>query len=137
VTTWQRIALSERRGSVPEGGSRCERFLIRKLRAVIALAGDKAAKIVTPSLEAALELARQTATASSRGKRPPVITSVRVSVDGGSKGQGGGPVTVFNERGPPVNAGPTRRPPIHAGGGTCWTIPTPWGKLTICIDWES
>ena len=100
-------------------------------RTVTALAGGAAAKRVAPSVEAALNLARETRSATSFGKRKAKmgITSVSVSV-GGSDDGGGPPVTtVFKE---PIDSGPKDRVPIHAGGGMCFTITL----ITVCIEWQ-
>jgi hypothetical protein len=110
-------------------------------RAVTALVGDEAAKKSSSSIEAAFELARQTAIVGSRGKLEPVFTSVRVSVHGDSKGKDVEPVTTVIAR-DPIGSGPERRKPIRTGGGTCFTIslPLPGGgmvKVTICVEWES
>jgi hypothetical protein len=106
-------------------------------RAVTALAGDEAAKKVSPSVEAAFELARETAIAGSRGRQKTVITSVKVSVHGRSDRQDGEPVTtVFNQR-QPTGSGPKPRTPIRTGGGTCFTIKINNTTVTICIEWES
>jgi hypothetical protein len=91
---------------------------------------------VAPSVEAAFELARETAIAGSSGKRKTVITSVKVSV-GGSDGGGGEPVTtVFNAR-QPIDSGPKKRVPIRTGGGSCFTITIGKVSVTVCIEWES
>lgn len=103
-------------------------------RAVTALAGSAAAKRVAPSVEAALNLARETAIASSSGKRKPkmVITSVTVSVGGADGGGGEAVTTVFKAR-QPIDSGPKRRVPIRSGGGMCFTIIF----ITVCIEWEN
>jgi hypothetical protein len=105
-------------------------------RAVTALAGDEMAKKVAPSVEAALELARETVIAGSSSQRKTVITSVKVGV-GASDGGDGEPVTtVFNAR-QPIDSGPKKRVPIRTGGGTCFTITIDKVSVTICIEWES
>jgi hypothetical protein len=105
-------------------------------RTVTTLAGKDAAAKVAPSLKAAFELVRETATASSSGKREPVITSVRVSV-GGSDGGSHQPETTVIAKGAPIDSGPKKRVPIRVGGGSCFTIKSDKVTVTICIDWES
>jgi len=105
-------------------------------RAVTALAGDEAAKRVAPSVEAALELARETVMAGSSGQRKTAISSVKVSVGGTDGGDGEPVTTVFNTR-KPIDSGPKKRVPIRTGGGTCFTIKTDKISVTICIEWES
>jgi len=104
-------------------------------RAVAAIAGDKAAKKVAPSFDAALELARQTAIASY-GKPEITIASVKVTVDGGDQGNDEPVTAVFSKR-QPTDAGPKKRTPIRVGGGTCFTIRVGKITITICIDWHS
>jgi hypothetical protein len=101
-------------------------------RAVSALAGDEMAKKVSPSVEAAFELARQNVAAG--GKHKTVITSVKVGVLGGSNGK---PITttVFDKR-EPVASGPNKRTPIRTGGGTCFTVTVGKVTVSICIEWE-
>jgi hypothetical protein len=106
-------------------------------RAVTALAGDEAAKKVSPSVKAAFELARQTAITGSHGKHETVITLVKVSVHGGpDRADGESVTTVFDKR-QPTDSGPKRRVPIRTGGGTCFTIKVGKTTVTICIEWES
>src|SRR5262249_39301107 len=110
-------------------------------RAVTVLAGDAAAKKISPVVEAVMQYAKETVAAGSGGKRQTVITSIKATVTSGSNKDGGSPVTViFNER-QPINAGPTKRTPIRVGGGTCITVPVPVGPIvvpvTICVEWQS
>jgi hypothetical protein len=105
-------------------------------RAVTDLADSAAAKKVAPSLEAALNLARETVMAGSSGKGKTVINSVKVSV-GGSDGGGGKPVTTVSKTRQLVDSGPKKRVPIRTGGGTCFTVKIGNITVTVCIEWES
>jgi hypothetical protein len=109
-------------------------------RAVAALAGDEAAKKISPAVEAVMQFARQTVAVGSGGKRQPVITSIKTTVKGGLNKDGGSPMTVIFDERKPVDAGPTKRTPIRVGGGTCVTIPVPGPpviSVTICVEWQS
>ncbi len=105
-------------------------------RGVTTLAGGDAAKRVSPSVEAAFELARQTVDARGHGKHEVVITFIKVSVRGGANHENKPVTTMFDQR-DPIDAGPKPRVPIRVGGGTCFTIKTDKGSITICIEWES
>jgi hypothetical protein len=105
--------------------------------AVTALAGDEASKKVSPSVEAAFELARQTTIAGSRGKHQTVITLVKVSVHGGADSDGGQPVTAVFDKRQPTDSGPKPRVPIRTGGGTCISVTIGQTTVTVCIEWES
>jgi hypothetical protein len=106
-------------------------------RGVTTLAGGDAAKRVSPAVEAAFELARQTVNARGHGKHEVGITFIKVSVRGGANHEDGKPVTTMFDQREPIDAGPKPRVPIRVGGGTCFTIKTDKGSITICIEWES
>jgi len=107
-------------------------------RAVTALAGDEAAKKVSPLIDAAFELARQTAITGSRGKHEPVITSVKVSVHGGLDREDGEPVTAVFDKRPVIAHGPNKGVPIRTGGGkTCFSATVGKLTVTICLEWAS
>jgi hypothetical protein len=98
--------------------------------------GDLAKK-VSASVDAAFELARQTAIAASGNKRSAVITSLEVAVqDRSDKGESPPVRTAFSTR-TPIDSGPKRRVPIRTGGGTCFTVVIGKVTVTICIEWES
>ena len=105
-------------------------------RAVTALAGDEAARKVSPSVEAVLNLARETAIAGSSSQRKPVITSIKVGVEDSDGGDAEPVTTVFKTR-QPIDSGPKKRVPIRTGGGTCFTVKLGPISVTVCIEWES
>jgi len=105
-------------------------------RAVTTLAGDKAAKNISPSVEAAFKLARQTASSGPRGKH-----DTRHHVSQGQcprlRPEHREPImTVLNKR-QPTDSGPKPRVPIRTGGGTCFTITVGTTTVTVCIEWTS
>ncbi len=107
------------------------------VRAVTALAGEEAAKRLSPSVDAAFALGRQTVIKGSGGKHEPDITSVRVSLRKGSDSDDGETVTtIFKER-QPIGSGPTKRTPIRTGGGHCFSVTIGPVKITVCVEWES
>jgi hypothetical protein len=116
--------------------------------AVTALGGKDAAENVQPSVDAALELARETVIASqeSEGSRELALTSVRVKLHDPSDQDDGNPPTVVYDTRTPIDWGPKPRTPIRVGGGTCFSVTVTTTDangnkstttVTICIDWET
>jgi hypothetical protein len=104
--------------------------------AVTTLANGEAAERVAASVDAALELARQTAIASSGDTdATAVITSVEVTVkDRSDDNDESPPAVAFNSR-TPTDAGPKRPKPVVCGGGMCFTACYPRYCVFICIEW--
>ena|ERR1051326_4148471 len=106
--------------------------------AITSLAGEGAVKKAAPVLDAAFELARQTALTSLRGKREVIVKSVQVTLHDGENRENGGTGTTIIAKGSPVGSGPGKRTPIRVGGGHCVTIQlSATVKVTVCVEWQS
>lgn len=104
--------------------------------AVTTLANGEAAARVAASVDAALELARQTAIASSGEKdATATITSVELTVKDRSGDDESPPVEFASNKRTPTDAGPKRPGPIVCGGGMCFTVCYPRYCIFVCIEW--